>query len=273
MRNLRKLAISFVLTLSQISFSQATQKSAHGSKSIPAAGQNIYNSECSACHGLDGHGSDKAVNISTNSKAQRLSDAELANIVSNGISEAGMPSFPSLSAHQVREIVNYLRFLQGKGDARIVPGDPKRGREIFFGKGDCGSCHMILGQGGFLGPELTNYAATASADGIRDEIIKTRRTPSHGRRIASVTTLKGDRIEGIIRNEDNFSVQLQTKDGSFHFFSRAEIQGYENLPGSFMPSNYGERLTQSEINDLVNYLITTPDPSKAPQSKTKGDFE
>lgn len=273
MRNLQKLGVFFVLTLSQICFSQTAQKSTHVSKTDRTTGRNTFNAECAACHGLDGHGSDKAVNISANTRAQHLSDAELSSIVSNGIPEAGMPSFPSLSATGVREVIAYLRSLQGKGEARTVPGDATHGREIFFGKGDCGSCHMISGKGGFLGPDLTNYAATASAEGIRGEIVKTRRSPSHGRRLAAITTTQGERLEGIIRNEDNFSIQLQTQDGSFHFFRKTDIRSFENVPGSFMPANYGEKLSESELNDLVNYLTTTPDPSKATLSKTNGDFE
>lgn len=267
MRNLQKTGLLVVLTLSQILLSQAKQNPANGSDPAVAAGRSTFNAECAACHGLDGHGSDKAVNISTNTRAQRLSDAELASIISNGIPETGMPAFSTLSPTQVREVVGYLRSLQGKGETRSVPGDAKHGRDIFFGKADCGSCHMISGQGGFLGPDLTNYAATASPDGIRDEIVKTRRAPSHGRRLAAITTINGDQLKGIIRNEDNFSIQLQTQDGSFHLFRRAEIQRCENLPGSFMPANYAERLSQSELDDLVNFLTTALDPSKATVQK------
>jgi hypothetical protein len=77
----------------------------------------------------------------------------------------------------------------------------------------------------------------------------------------------------LIRNEDNFSIQLQTRDGSFHFFRRADLQRCENLPGSLMPANYGEKLSENELNDLVNYLTTTPDASKTTLPKKKDDFE
>lgn len=267
--------ILLVLLLWQLCFSQAKRSSSseQAQKNV-LAGRSTFNSTCAPCHGLDGRGSDKAVNIAANARAQRLSDAELTNIISNGIPETGMPAFHTLTASQVRSIVVYLRSLQGKGEAHTVRGDAKHGREIFFGKGDCSSCHTIAGEGGFIGPDLTEYAATASAAGIRDEIVRSPRVPAHGYRKAVITTTKGDRLEGLIRNEDNFSIQMQTKDGNFYLLRKTEVQSCQNLDGSLMPTNYGERLTNSELDDLVSYLMKTPDPSKAATSPTKkDDFE
>ena len=129
-----------------------------------------------------------------------------------------MPPFRGLSDDKVREVVSYLRVLQGKHDARSLPGDPVRGKEIFFGKGACSACHTIYGAGGFLGPDLSAYGTTTSAQAILDAILNTNRIVPAGYRLAIVTTRNGNRFEGVIRNEDNFSLQLQTKDGSFHFF-------------------------------------------------------
>ena len=263
------------MLLWQLCFSQAKRNSSseQATKTV-LPGRGTFNSTCAPCHGLDGRGSDKAVNIAENARAQRLSDAELTNIISNGIPETGMPAFHTLSPSQVRAVVGYVRSLQGRGEAHTVRGDAKHGREIFFGKGDCSNCHTIAGEGGFLGPDLTDYAATASADGIRNEIVRSPRTPGHGNRQAVITTTKGDRLEGLIRNEDNFSIQLQTKDGNFYLLKKTEIQSSQNLDGSLMPANYRERLTDGELDDLVSYLMKTPDPSRAATSpKRKDDFE
>src|SRR5512141_3012929 len=122
---------------------------------------------------------------------------------------------------------------------------------------------MISGQGGFLGPGLADYGATAAPEAMRLEIIKSPRVPSPGYRTAVMTTANGDQFEGLIRNEDNFSVQLQTKDGSFHFFKKAELRNFEHRTGSLMPGNYRELLSDADLNDLVSYLMSTPDPNKA----------
>ena len=91
---------------------------------------------------------------------------------------------------------------------------------------------------------------------MRDEIIKTPRVPAQGYRAARLATRNGDQFEGTVRNEDNFSVQLQTKDGSFHLFKRADLASFEYTGGSLMPANYRERLSDEDLNNLIAYLIT-----------------
>lgn len=263
-KSLYRLGLFLVLSLSQFSLSQARQTSSsdHSLKNAPAAGRATFNSSCAGCHGLDGRGSDKAVNISTSASVQNLSDSQLASIISKGIPGTGMPAFHRLTETQIRAVVGYLRSLQGRVEGSTLPGDGKRGREIFFGKGGCSSCHTVSGQGGFLGPDLTNYAATLSANIVRDEIVRSPRVPPPGYRMALVTTAAGDRLEGLIRNEDNFSVQLQTRDGSFHLLKKAELQNFNYLKGSLMPANYRDRLSDGELNDIVKYLMTIPEMNK-----------
>lgn len=275
-RPLYQFGVCLVLSVSCLLFSQTKQSSssAHDVKATHSTGRSTFNSSCAGCHGLDGSGSDKAVNISDSAKVRHLSDAQLSGIISNGISGTGMPAFHNFDEKQVRAIVGYLRSLQGKLGTRALPGDGKRGKEIFFGKGECSNCHMISGQGGFLGPDLTDHGATAAPDAIHQEIVKSSRIPSPGYRTAVLTTLGGLQFEGLIRNEDNFSVQLQTKDGSFRFFRKTELRSFEPRTGSLMPANYRERLSDAELNDLVSYLMSTPDPSRALSvSKKESDFE
>ncbi len=262
MRPIPKLSPIFVfvfsLVISQVSFPQSRPISSpkKNAAAVRAAGKSAFNSSCAACHGLDGHGSDKAVNIATSPRVQNFSDAQLAKMISNGVPGTGMPAFHTLSPKQVQEIVGYVRVLQGHVDEAALPGDPTKGKEIFFGKGECSTCHAIEGLGGFLGPDLTSHGAISSVDAMRDEIVKAPRVPAAGYRAARLTTQSGDRLEGTVRNEDNFSVQLQTKDGSFHLFKRTDLASFEYTGGSLMPSNYRERLSDEDLNNLIAYLIT-----------------
>src|SRR5579859_2619099 len=269
------LLVFAILWCTGASFAQQKHSGNHDSKPLPMLGQSTFNSSCSGCHGLDGRGSDKAVDISGSAKVRHLSDGQLASIISNGIPGTGMPGFHTLSALQIHAVVGYVRSLQGKVESRKLPGDAIRGKEIFFGKGQCSSCHAISGQGGFLGPDLSSYASTASAKTIHDELVKPQRTPQTGYTPAVLTTTQGDRLEGLIRNEDNFSLQLQTNDGNFHFFSKSELSTVDRRETSLMPANYRESLGPGELNDLVSYLMTaSPEASKpAPRKKEEDDYE
>ena len=75
----------------------------------------------------------------------------------------------------------------------------------------------MSGEGGFAGRDLSTYGSDLPAKAIRDEIVKSNRVEPAGYRSAALVTKDGNRVEGVIRNEDNFSVQFQTKDGGFHF--------------------------------------------------------
>jgi putative heme-binding domain-containing protein len=255
------------------SFSLGQQNSSSNhAKVTREPGRATYNSACAGCHGLDGRGSDKAVNISDSDKIRHLSDAQLSDIISNGVPGTGMPAFHSLSAQQTRAVVSYLRSLQGKAAVQSLPGNAIRGKEIFFGKGECSSCHTISGQGGFLGPDLSGYGASAPSKAIREEIVRPQRLSPQGYRPAVLITSTGDRLEGLIRNEDNFSVQFQTKDGTFHFVQKSDLRSLDRLEGSVMPTNYGERLGPGELDDLVSYLMNaSPNASKAGISRKKED--
>ena len=224
-----------------------------------AQGKQIFTANCAGCHGLDGRGGERAPSIVSSAKVRRGSDSQLSNIVSNGIPGTGMPAFRALPPAQVMALVGYLRTLQGSLGNLVnatLPGDPGNGQKVFVGKGECNTCHTISGEGGFLGPDLTAYGATIPAKTIVDAILKPIRVVPPGYRSAVLTTSDGSRLEGIVRNEDNFSVQLQTSDGSFHFVQKADLQKVEYSSKSLMPVNYGDRLSRSELNDLASYLMT-----------------
>jgi cytochrome c oxidase cbb3-type subunit III len=233
-------------------------------RTAQASGNPIFSSTCAGCHGLDGRGGEKAPGLAGNPQAEQLSDAQISDIISNGISGTGMPAFRNLKDEEVRALVGYVRTLQGKIETRTLPGDTTQGRKLFYGKGECSTCHMISGQGGFLGPDLSSYGSEASAETILNAIVNRDRVVPAGYRSGVATTRDGTRVAGVIRNEDNFSLQMVSADGSFHFFEKSDLQKMEYPREPLMPTNYRGRLSAGELNDLVSYLMST----SAPPSKT-----
>jgi cytochrome c oxidase cbb3-type subunit 3 len=218
-------------------------------------GQKIFSSNCVGCHGLDGKGSQRAPNIATNPQVQKFSVEELVHIISEGVPGTGMPAFKQLGQPAIKATVAYVRSLQGRGGSTKLPGDPTRGEKTFFGDADCGSCHMTRGRGGFIGPDLSSYGQTHSADVIKSAILDSD-TRDHVQFPVVVNTASGERYEGIVRNEDNFSIQLQSSDGAFHFLSKADVKTVERSQTPLMPSNYGSKLNTEQLNDVVSYLLS-----------------
>ncbi len=226
-------------------------------------GKQTFASTCAGCHGLDGRGGERAPNIVDNSKVQRLSDTEIGSIIENGIPGAGMPAFRSLGDSQIKAVINYLHNLQGAKELSKVPGDAKRGEAVFFGKAHCSGCHMVAGKGGFIASDLSGYAGTHGLDQTRSAITSPALRGNRSARTATATTREGEKYVGRIRNEDNFSLQLQAFDGAFHFLSKSDLQTIEFSSQPLMPTEYGSILRPNELDDLVSYLMRVANLNRA----------
>src|SRR5467141_633421 len=82
-----------------------------------AASSATFRTKCAMCHGQDGAGSEvgKSMNVPNlrSPAVQKLPDAELAQVISNG--KGGMPSFKSsLSEDQIHSLVAHIRSLHQK---------------------------------------------------------------------------------------------------------------------------------------------------------------
>lgn len=237
----------------------AAQNSPHGAAKRPAqasasAGQQTFSSICASCHGLDGRGAERAPDIVSRPEITRLPDQELLRILRTGIPEKGMPPFAALGDTKLAALLRYVRRLQGKGMTTAVAGNTEKGRELFSGKAGCSSCHMINGAGGFLGRDLSNYGESRSVAEIRAAIVEPQKNARSGGTVAEATTKDGKTYSGVVRNEDNFSVQLQSLDGAFHLLAKSDLSkfGYRQEP--LMPSDYGSKLSSAELDALAAYL-------------------
>ena len=218
-------------------------------------GRQAFVSYCGGCHGMDGRGGEHAPGIASDSSARQLSDARLLSILQNGIPSAGMPSFRSLGPTRLKLILSYLRVIQGKRATAVVSGNPARGRKLFFGAAGCSACHMVHGQGGFLGPDLSESSLLHSPGQIRQAILNPNKNVAQGSDTVVAITRDGRKFVGIARNEDNFSVQLQTVDGNLHLFMKSDLASLRHEPKSLMPANYQSMLSGSELNDLISFLM------------------
>src|SRR5882762_1697776 len=238
-------------------------------RSAAADGRKMFESVCATCHGLDGRGAERGPNVATRAEVQQLSDADTLRILQAGIPAGGMPAFSALGVPKLKAVMGDLRILQGGSKVASIPGNPERGKSLFFGKAGCANCHMINGSGGFLGADLSSYGSNVSIEEIRTAITDPDKDLDLRARTVLVTIRDGRQFTGIARNEDNFSIQLQSLDGAFHLFAKEDLQHLEYQPKSLMPSEYGSVLSASELDDLVSYLIRTAQATKLTQAPGK----
>lgn len=218
------------------------------------AGSRTFSTNCAGCHGLDGRGGERAHNIATARQVMALSDSDLVSILRNGITGTGMPPFAHLGSKGMDDVVAYLRTLQGKVALMKVKGDAKVGRDLFYGKAECGRCHIVKGEGGFMAPDLTDFGAGMTSEAIEAAITKPD-TPLEPNQAVVSLLADGTTVEGTARAEDNFTITLQEQDGRFRTFSKQHVESVRHTGHSIMPKDYETRLSRKELDDLVSYLV------------------
>lgn len=218
-----------------------------------AKGRELYNRNCTMCHGLDGSAGDRAPALGATRRYLRRTEEELFDAIKNGIPGTLMPP-TALDPKEVRLIVAYIRSLRATAADSPVPGDVEKGSQVFFGKGGCAGCHTIDGRGGILGPELSNIGAERRIEALRDALTKRRETIPRGYVPVKVTLRKGPIIEGIVKNEHNSSLQILSKDGRMHSVNREEASAIEYSKESLMPVDWDRKLSAAEFQDLLAFL-------------------
>ncbi len=240
-------------------------------------GKSVFELRCATCHGLDGLGGEHAPDIIRRTEVKTLSDQALLNLIHDGIPQRGMPGFSDMGAEDSRAVVAYLRFLQGPPQGKnqddsagtSMRGDPIRGRDLFFGKAGCSACHQIVGRGQFMAQDLAEFARTHPAGEIRKAIL----IPAGGQQEAATAVARdGRKFSGMIRNEDNASLQLQDRDGRLYLLMKSSLVSVERKTGEPMPADYGQRLNATELDDLIGYILREAGVPDVPSSTT-GKYE
>jgi cytochrome c oxidase cbb3-type subunit 3 len=212
-------------------------------------GRRVFEAKCATCHGLDGLGGEHAPDIVRRLAMRTISDEALLDLIHEGITEAGMPGFPNLGSENDRALIGYVRFLQGTSAKESAPSDPVRGRDLFFGKASCSACHS---RGQIIAEDIAGFARDHETSEIRDAIVRPTGGPPE---TAIAAARDGRQFSGMIRNEDNTSLQLQDGDGRFYLLMKSSLASVQRKTGEPMPGDYGHRLSNSEIDDLVAYIL------------------
>src|SRR5437867_10954958 len=219
-----------------------------------AAGEKTFRERCALCHAIDGKGTARGSNLTRGTWAHGGRDSQIFETIRKGVPGTQMPpnDFPDA---EVWQLVAYIRSLGGEGDQPPVPGNPARGEALFFGKARCASCHMIRGKGSPFGPELSIIGTARSAAAIRRSILEPDAEIADGFDGVRLKLKSGSAIEGVVRNEDNFSMQLMDREGRLRMLDKVEIAALERMEKkSLMPGNMAAQLTPEEFQDLLAFL-------------------
>ena len=231
-------------------------------------GADLYSKNCTACHGATGGAGEIGPAIVSAEQADRRTDAQILTTIRNGVAGTPMPAFAGkIADDDILRVAAWLHAMRGTAIDNPTPGNVAAGEAIFFGKGGCASCHMLRGRGGLTAPDLSNIAGIRKTVSITDALTK----PQHhiygdgGSHLdslppmdtwlpAHVTTAAGRNFDGVLMNQDSFSVQIMGDDNRLHLFDRSGLKKFTVESKSRMPTDYDKRLTPDEFRDLLAFL-------------------
>jgi PQQ-dependent dehydrogenase (methanol/ethanol family) len=223
---------------------------------------------CGGCHGDDARGTQQGPGLAGNPSVRRRSAQSIRRVIHNGIPSAGMPPF-ELPDPMIDALANLVVSLNASASENEVPGDRAAGKQFFFGKGQCATCHMVYGEGSPIGPDLSNIARERTVDEIREALLKPDQSITPGYGMVAVTLNDGQKLRGFARSRTRFDLALQDLKGVFHPLSLDHVSAITEEKQSLMPPL---KASADELQNLIAFLsrLTGVQPGTPVTSPSRG---
>ncbi len=243
-----------------------------GDPKAAKAGEYEFRINCALCHGLGARGGGRGPDLTRAQKKFAHSDADMFQIISNGISGTAMPANGTngqgvgMTDEEIWQIITYIRSQEVKAPAKPL-GNAVHGKELFYGDANCSLCHMVEGKGGRVGPELTGVGGSRTRDAIIDSVRNPSRRLAWGLSEATkefpqeyesvtVVTQEGKEIKGVTLNEDSFSVQIMDMNEQIHLLDKSTLRSFQKSRQSAMPPYGADVLSDKDLEDIVAFLLS-----------------
>lgn len=224
----------------------------HDTPADRAAGAKMFRSHCGPCHGTKATGG-TGPDLTTGVFYHGSSDAELYHNISEGIAGTAMPDV-FFDGTQVWQLVAYVRSLSQHATPAAPKGNVQHGAQLTREKG-CTGCHLIRGEGGARGPDLSIIGSQRSLEHLRESILEPNAKVPQEYWVAKILAKDGANYSGFLMNQDTYMVQILDFSRGLTSVSRSNFKDFGIDRGSVMPS-YKGKLTDAELDDVVAYLAS-----------------
>ena len=129
-------------------------------------------------------------------------------------------------------------------------GDAAKGKTLVA---LCQACHVINGQGGLIGPNLSGAGAMGMEAVIRN-IIEPNAAIEAAYRIFQLKLKAGEVIEAFYVSEDATAYVIRQAGGADRRIPKAEVSSAKYLRRSLMPEGLLDGFTDEQVTDLFTYL-------------------
>jgi quinoprotein glucose dehydrogenase len=136
----------------------------------------------------------------------------------------------------------------------LFGGNAQLGRRYFMtnSAAECVRCHSVGGQGGEVGPSLSNIGNVLTREQILQALIEPSARLSPGYGMVMLTLKDGTSAAGILSQESEHELVLKTSEAEPLKIPVARIAKRENVPSSMPPM--GSIMSKREIRDVVEFL-------------------
>src|SRR5580693_2548625 len=218
-----------------------------------ARAKRVFETSCAGCHGPEGRGG-KGPALAVPKLRRAATDEDLGLIILNGIPGTEMPPSWYLGGEGVTLAAAYVRLLGATATPPKIAGDLTHGSQLFNGKGGCAACHSIGTSGHAYGPDLSDIGARRGALSLREALLAPNSNVSEGFVPVRATTRRGEKVQGIRVNEDNFTIQILESSGRFHSFRKTDLSKWEERASESAMPSFKQVFSGDELQDLVAYL-------------------
>ncbi len=227
----------------------------HTSPADVAAGARFFRARCGLCHGVDGTGG-RGPDLTRRVFRHGGSDAALHTTVKDGIPRSGMPPSFFLPEESVWQVVAFIRSINRQAVVEPVPGNAENGEELYRVKGDCVRCHMVNGEGGRFGPDLSDVGGLRSVEFLRRSVVEPNADVDMAYWSVEVVLRDGSILSGLRLNEDSFSIRVIDVTGQLHSLWKEDVQDVKVLRDSAMGAYPEGVFMAAELDDLVAYMAS-----------------
>ena len=223
-------------------------------------GAAMFRTRCAGCHGPDAHG--YLGPDLTGFWAAGGTDDRMFDTVRRGV-----PGTEMIGADPQRvldkEIWQMLAYIRTLSAVPAAPptGDAANGERIF--RANCNGCHKVNGRGGVLGPDLSRIGSARPRAGLQSKIRGSADFIRPGYEPVTLVTKDGERIRGVRKNEDEFSIQIMDGRERLQGYLKANLAEFTTDRQSLMPVYGPDRLGDHDLDDLLRYLTSLRGPTDA----------
>jgi putative membrane-bound dehydrogenase-like protein len=157
------------------------------------------------------------------------------------------------------EKLTHIRNFNGIIGRGLKTADLAAGKAIYTKQ--CGTCHVLFGEGGKIGPELTGVDRKDRSF-LLTNIIDPSAVIRNEFAAFAVLTTDGRVLTGLIAESTPKTMTLLNEKNERTVIPREEIEQLKQSPNSLMPEGILEKLTEKELVDLFAYLQSLPAAGK-----------